>query len=76
VTANLARLTRTRPLLVCSLCLRVQRGSDWVPAENVIRDLRSYELAKPPRLGSAVCDDCAESILSRRAQISDVPVAA
>jgi hypothetical protein len=55
-------------LVTCSLCLRVRRKSEWVEAEHVIRDLRSYELATPPRLRSAVCDVCADTIFGRRAQ--------
>ena len=61
-------------LTTCSLCLRVHRGSEWMEAELVIRETRSYELEDPPRLASAVCDDCAETIFSRRA-LSE-PVAA
>jgi len=53
-------------LITCSLCLRVRRGSEWREAEHVIRELRSYELEAPPRLHSAVCEVCAESIFSRR----------
>ena len=53
-------------LVTCSLCLRVRRGSEWREAEQVIRELRSYELEAPPRLHSAVCEVCAESIFSRR----------
>jgi hypothetical protein len=53
-------------LITCSLCLRVRRGSEWRDAEHVIRELRSYELESPPRLHSAVCEVCAESIFSRR----------
>jgi hypothetical protein len=55
-------------LTTCSLCMRVLRGEQWVQAELVIRELRSYDLPAPPRLRSAICDDCAEAILSRRAQ--------
>jgi hypothetical protein len=55
-------------LLTCSLCLRVLRGSEWIEAEHVIRQLRSYELESPPRLRPAVCELCAESILNRRAE--------
>jgi hypothetical protein len=44
-------------------------------AERVIREIRSYELEALPRLESAVCDVCAESIFSRRAQEGE-PVAA
>ena len=61
-------------LITCSLCLRVLRGSEWMEAERVIREIRSYELEAPPRLQSAVCDECAEAIFSRRAQ--EEPVAA
>jgi NMD protein affecting ribosome stability and mRNA decay len=61
-------------LVICSICLRVRIGSDWVEAERVIRELRSYELEAPPRLRSAVCEDCAESIFSRRE--TDEPMAA
>ena len=43
-------------LTSCPLCLRVLRGSDWVEAERVIRDIRSYELAAPPRLEWTVCE--------------------
>ena len=78
---HLARFAHLRPwhaesrhLIACSLCLRVRRGSSWVAPEDVIRDLRSYELAEPPRLAAAVCDGCAETISSRR--IDDVPLAA
>ena len=63
-------LRRAKPrteLATCSICLRVRRGSDWRDAEHVIRELRSFELEAPPRLRSAVCDICAESIFSRRA---------
>jgi hypothetical protein len=54
-------------LITCSLCLRVRRGAEWIEPEYVIRELRSYELAAPPHLQPAVCEDCAEAIFSRRA---------
>jgi NMD protein affecting ribosome stability and mRNA decay len=61
------RSTKQRAdLVTCSLCLRVRQGSEWREAEQVIRELRSYELEAPPRLHSAVCEVCAESIFSRR----------
>jgi len=61
------RSTKERTdLVTCSLCLRVRRGSEWREAEQVIRELRSYEFEAPPRLHSAVCEVCAESIFSRR----------
>jgi len=53
-------------LTVCPICLRVQRGSQWLEAEQVIRDIRSYELDELPELSSTVCDPCVESIYSRR----------
>jgi hypothetical protein len=77
--ADLVQLLR-RPLLetesgtdliTCSLCLRVLRGSEWMEAEHVIREIRSYELETSPQLRSAICDFCAESILRRRAQVGE-----
>jgi hypothetical protein len=69
------RQTESRTdLITCSLCLRVLRGSEWLEAETVIREMRSYELEALPRLQSGVCEACAESIFSRREQHE--PVAA
>jgi hypothetical protein len=48
------RLPRTQPtqqtesrttLVACSLCLRVLRGSEWLEAERVISEIRSYEVS-------------------------------
>ena len=61
-------------LITCSICLRVLRGAEWVDAERVIREIRSYELDAPPHLHDAVCEACAESIFGRRAEHE--PVAA
>jgi hypothetical protein len=66
---------RTHDLITCSLCMRVLRGSEWIEAERVIREIRSYELDELPRLHSRVCDVCAESIFSRRTSLEQ-PVAA
>jgi hypothetical protein len=57
-------------LIACSICLRVRSGSDWLDAEDVIRDIRSYD-DDLPRLRGAVCNDCAELILRRRAEVED-----
>lgn len=54
-------------LVACSLCLRVRRDSAWVEPEDVITELRSYELESPPTLLPGVCDDCADAIFDRRA---------
>lgn len=53
-------------LTVCSICLRVRRGSEWADAEDVIRDTKSYD-DHLPRLHSEVCSDCVETIARRRA---------
>jgi hypothetical protein len=45
-----------------------------VDAERVIREIRSYELEALPHLHDAVCEACADSIFSRRAEHE--PVAA
>jgi hypothetical protein len=58
------------PLIACSICLRVLRGEEWVEAERAIRDLRSFALPAPPRLESALCDHCTESIRRRRSEPS------
>jgi hypothetical protein len=81
--ADEVRLLRLRPpqaesrvsLVVCSLCLSVWRDSSWVPPEDVIRELRTYELADLPPLDWAVCDHCTQAISLRRGQ-TDVPSAA
>ena len=57
-------------LIACSICLRVQRGSDWLEAERVIRDIKSYD-DDLPRLRGAVCNDCAELIVRRRVDAAD-----
>jgi hypothetical protein len=54
------------PLIACSVCLRVLRDTEWVEAERAIRDLRSFALPAPPRLESALCDHCTDSIHRRR----------
>jgi hypothetical protein len=57
-----------KDLTLCSLCLRVQRGRKWIDAQSVIRELRSYEQKAPPQFRGAICDECVDSILRRRAE--------
>jgi hypothetical protein len=71
-----ARRDTTAELVSCSLCMRVRRGSEWIEAERVISEIRSFELVAPPRLESGVCDDCAEAIFARRARVAEEPIAA
>ena len=47
---------------VCSICLRVRRGGEWVEATDVIREIRSYEFAVSTRTWSRGCYLCAEPI--------------
>ena len=61
-------------LIACSICLRVRRGSEWLDAERVVREINSYD-GELPRLHGAVCDDCAEAI-SRRRTCGQLAVAA
>jgi hypothetical protein len=63
---------RELTLIACSICLRVRRGSEWVEAEHVINEIRSYELDAPPRFRPAVCDVCTRSALSRRASADEL----
>jgi hypothetical protein len=61
-------------LIVCSICLRVRRGSEWIDAERVIRDIKSYD-DELPLLHNAVCDDCTEAISRRRVNAQDAVAA-
>jgi hypothetical protein len=72
---NLVERRRATDLVTCSLCLRVRRGSAWLEAEDVIRELRSYALPAAPRLRPGVCDDCADGILDRRARAEEAVAA-
>jgi hypothetical protein len=62
-------------LVTCSLCLRVLRGSAWLEPEDVITELRSYELETLPTLLPGVCDDCADAIFGRRARLEEMVAA-
>jgi hypothetical protein len=53
-------------MVACSRCLRVQRGSSWIEAEEIIRELRTYELVDPPRLRPGLCDYCAAALAVAR----------
>jgi hypothetical protein len=55
-------------MVICSLCLRVHRGSEWVAAERVIRETRSYELDTMPRFHGSICEECADRIVERRSR--------
>jgi hypothetical protein len=56
-------------LTACSVCLRVLHGAEWIEAEHAIRELRSFELTKPPRLASAICPYCMDALRDRRAPL-------
>jgi hypothetical protein len=53
-------------LVTCSICLGVLRESGWVPAEAVIRELRSFAFEKPLQLADGVCGDCQGALAARR----------
>jgi hypothetical protein len=53
-------------LVTCSICLRVQRESGWVSADEAIRELRTFELGEPLHLAPAVCDECRDDLAERR----------
>ena len=70
--------TRTKPdgdLITCSVCLRVLRSSEWIEAERVIREIRSFELVAPPPLLAGICDSCADAIRRRRTRAVEVAAA-
>jgi hypothetical protein len=64
---SMLRAMETNSLITCSVCLRVLHGGEWIDAERAITLLRSFSHPVPPRLESAVCDHCQESIRRRRA---------
>lgn len=57
-------------LIACSICLRVRRGSEWLDAEHVSRDVKSYDDELPPLHGT-ICNDCVEATSRRRADGED-----
>ena len=63
-------------LVTCSICLRVQRASGWVAAEEAIRELRTYDFREPVQLMPGICDDCSDEIDERRAHGRGSAVAA
>jgi hypothetical protein len=58
-------------LTTCSLCLRVQRGAEWMKVEQVLRERRSFVLEVPRRLEPALCPRCAEVLRRRRAHAQE-----
>lgn len=62
--------TRRGPLTLrtCSICLRVERRRNWVAAETIILELRSFDRAFAPHLEPALCAVCEEAIHQRRLQ--------
>ena len=61
-------------LTACSVCLRVQRGSEWIAPDEVIRRMRTFEL-DTPRLAPGLCERCSEELRLRRGP-DDEPLAA
>jgi hypothetical protein len=53
-------------LVTCSICLRVQHDSGWVPAEDAILELRTFDFSEPVRLAPGLCDDCSDDFVERR----------
>jgi len=47
-------------LIVCSICLRVRQGSEWLDADRVSGAVRS-DAGEQVRLHGAFCDACAEA---------------
>jgi hypothetical protein len=65
---SLAPRNGTLSLIACSRCLRVLRDQEWVHAETMIRELRSFEYEAAPRFEPVVCPICTLAIRLRRAQ--------
>jgi hypothetical protein len=52
--------------LACSRCLRVLRDGQWVRAERVIHELRSFEYDAPPHFAPVLCPVCTLAIAQAR----------
>jgi hypothetical protein len=61
--------SHTVSLTACSVCLGVLRGEGWIAAEELIRELRTFERSTPPRLLPGLCDDCSGAIAERRGDV-------
>jgi hypothetical protein len=57
---------RSLTLHTCSICLRVLHSGNWIDAETIIREQRSFERQSLPRLKPALCEACEESLHRRR----------
>ncbi|MFL5963323.1 MAG: hypothetical protein ACJ757_10580 [Gaiellaceae bacterium] len=55
-------------LHACSICLSVLRQGNWIAAETIIVELRSFESAALPRFQPTLCPACEQSINERRVQ--------
>lgn len=53
-------------LTVCSICLRVLDGSEWIEPDELIRRMRTFERDAVPRLEAALCNRCSNVIQIRR----------
>jgi hypothetical protein len=53
-------------LIACSRCLRVLRDGQWVRAERVIHELRSFEYDAPPHFAPVLCPVCTLAIAQAR----------
>lgn len=53
-------------VVACSICLRVRRETEWIEAEEAIRELRSFEHRLPLRLAAGLCDSCSHELVERR----------
>jgi hypothetical protein len=59
-------MRRSYRLVVCSVCLRVREGTEWIGAGEAIRRLRTFEHEQVVRLGGALCERCETELRLRR----------
>jgi hypothetical protein len=59
-------MRRACRLVVCSVCLRVREGGNWIEAGEAIRRLRTFEHEQVVQLGGALCDRCETELRLRR----------
>ena len=64
-------MRRSSRLVVCSVCLRVREGGEWIEAGEAIRRLRTFEQKQVVRFGDALCDRCETELRLRRRSDAD-----
>ena len=50
---------------ICSFCLRIRSGNDWIEADEAVRSMRLFGDGPAPQLSHGVCPDCLPELYRR-----------